>query len=109
RPALTARPVPWHPLGGVRARISAIQVTPRQFELLSLAALGALTAIVLTGAAVRLTGSGLGCPNWPRCYGNALPPLQTHALIEFGNRALSGPVGVVTGGVAIAAFMRRPF
>ena len=46
------------------------------------AALVALTLIVLTGAAVRLTGSGLGCPTWPKCYGNEYPPLNTHAVIE---------------------------
>ena len=43
-------------------------------------ALGALTLIVLSGAAVRLTGSGLGCPDWPKCYGKAYPPLNTHAV-----------------------------
>jgi cytochrome c oxidase assembly protein subunit 15 len=69
----------------------------------------ALTLIVMTGAAVRLTGSGLGCPNWPRCYGGALPPLSTHALIEFGNRALSGLVGVLTVVAAVLAATRRPF
>jgi len=63
----------------------------------------------MTGAAVRLTGSGLGCPNWPKCYGSALPPLSTHALIEFGNRALSGLVGVLTVVAAVLAFTRRPF
>jgi cytochrome c oxidase assembly protein subunit 15 len=69
----------------------------------------ALTLIVMTGAAVRLTGSGLGCPNWPRCYGGALPPLSTHALIEFGNRALSGLVGVLTVVAVVLAATRRPF
>jgi heme a synthase len=93
----------------MRALISRIQVTPRQFELLSLAALGALTAIVLTGAAVRLTWSGLGCPDWPRCYGNAYPPLQAHALIEFGNRVVEGIVGIAVALVAVLAFRRRPF
>ena len=72
-------------------------------------ALGALTLIVATGAAVRLSDSGLGCPDWPRCYGRAYPPLQTHALIEFSNRIVSGAVGVVVVVVALAAWRRRPF
>ncbi len=86
-----------------------LAVTPTQFRRLSYLTLAALTLIVLTGAAVRLTGSGLGCPDWPKCYGNALPPLSTHALIEFGNRALSGLVGIVTVLTAVLAFTRRPF
>jgi heme a synthase len=92
------------------ARISErLDIDKRRFAVVAWVALVALGLIVLTGAAVRLTDSGLGCPTWPRCYGKVLPPLQTHALIEFGNRALSGLVGVITGLVAIAAFMRRPF
>jgi len=67
-----------------------LAVTPAQYRRVAYATLASLTLIVMTGAAVRLTGSGLGCPNWPKCYGGALPPLSTHALIEFGNRALSG-------------------
>jgi cytochrome c oxidase assembly protein subunit 15 len=86
-----------------------LSVTPRQYRLIANATLASLTLIVLTGAAVRLTGSGLGCPDWPRCYGNALPPLSTHALIEFGNRALSGLVGVLTVVAMVLAFTRRPF
>jgi cytochrome c oxidase assembly protein subunit 15 len=73
------------------------------------ATLAALTLIVLTGAAVRLTGSGLGCPDWPKCGGSALPPLSTHALIEFGNRVISGIVGVMTVVAAVLAFTRKPF
>jgi cytochrome c oxidase assembly protein subunit 15 len=90
----------------VRQRLA---VTPTQYRRVSYLTLAALTLIVLTGAAVRLTGSGLGCPDWPKCGGSALPPLSTHALIEFGNRAISGIVGVMTVVAAVLAFTRRPF
>jgi cytochrome c oxidase assembly protein subunit 15 len=90
----------------VRTRLS---VTPAQFRRASYVALGALTLIVLTGAAVRLTDSGLGCSNWPKCGGTPLPPLSYHALIEFGNRAVSGVVGVITVVIVLMAFVRRPF
>jgi heme a synthase len=84
-------------------------VTPAQYRRVAYLALGSLTLIVLTGAAVRLTDSGLGCENWPKCGGTPLPPLSTHALIEFGNRAVSGVVGVITVVAAVLAFTRRPF
>jgi cytochrome c oxidase assembly protein subunit 15 len=90
----------------MRARLA---ITPRQYRRVSYAALAALALIVLTGAAVRLTGSGLGCANWPKCGNTVLPPLSYHALIEFGNRALSGLVGVVCMIAAGLAFTRRPF
>jgi cytochrome c oxidase assembly protein subunit 15 len=84
-------------------------ITPEQFRRVALITLGALTLIVFTGAAVRLTDSGLGCPTWPKCYGHLYPPAQGHALIEFGNRAISGLVGVITVITAVLAFRRRPF
>jgi heme a synthase len=93
-------------LSSVRDRLA---VTPVEYRRVADATLAALTLIVFTGAAVRLTGSGLGCPNWPKCGGSALPPLSTHALIEFGNRAVSGIVGVMTVVAAVLAFTRRPF
>jgi cytochrome c oxidase assembly protein subunit 15 len=84
-------------------------ITPEQFGRAALITLGALTLIVFTGAAVRLTDSGLGCPTWPKCYGHVYPPAQGHALIEFGNRAISGLVGVITVLIAALAFLRKPF
>jgi cytochrome c oxidase assembly protein subunit 15 len=86
-----------------------LAVNERQFRLVTYVALAALTMIVFTGAAVRLSDSGLGCPTWPRCYGHIYPPVALHPLIEFGNRALSGFVGLITIVVAVLAFTRKPF
>ncbi|GAA1952173.1 COX15/CtaA family protein [Agromyces allii] len=58
----------------------------------------AQTTIIATGGAVRLTGSGLGCPTWPTCTPGSLVPteeLTYHSLIEFGNRLMTGVVGIV--------------
>jgi cytochrome c oxidase assembly protein subunit 15 len=56
---------------------------------------------------VRLTGSGLGCENWPRCGDTFLPPKDYHALIEFGNRGVGVVVGLVTLAAAIVALRVR--
>jgi cytochrome c oxidase assembly protein subunit 15 len=86
-----------------------LAVTPAQYRRVAYAALAALTVIVLTGAAVRLTDSGLGCSSWPKCSGNAYPPLQTHALIEFGNRMVGVIVGIVCAAVVVLSYTRRPY
>ncbi len=96
-------------LGHLRERTNGYTVTPEQYVRFAYAGLIALTLIVLTGAAVRLTGSGLGCPTWPKCYGNVYPPLQTHALIEFSNRLITAPVSIAAGLAWLAAVRRRPY
>jgi cytochrome c oxidase assembly protein subunit 15 len=53
---------------------------------------------------VRLTGSGLGCENWPRCGDTFLPPKDYHAFVEFGNRVAGFTVGLTTLLAAVAAF-----
>ena len=71
-------------------------------------------AIVVTGGLVRLTGSGLGCPTWPQCVpGSYTPVVQQpegiHSYIEFGNRTLTGVIGLVALAalVAVALDVRR--
>lgn len=74
------------------------------FRGLTYVALGALLLIVVSGATVRLTASGLGCENWPRCGETFLPEQDFHALVEFGNRVVGVLVGIVTLLVAGAAW-----
>jgi cytochrome c oxidase assembly protein subunit 15 len=84
-------------LGAVHApptalsRLRALVLTPAQILPLVLAQLGGLWLIVGTGAAVRLTDSGLGCRHWPGCEeGHPLPAKNAHAFVEFGNRLVGG-------------------
>ena len=65
---------------------------PRALRRWAVASLVANIVLVVTGALVRLTGSGLGCPTWPRCTDDSYvthPALGIHGVIEFGNRMLT--------------------
>jgi cytochrome c oxidase assembly protein subunit 15 len=79
------------------ARLRALALTPAQIYPLVLVQLGALWLIIGTGAAVRLTDSGLGCRHWPGCEaGHPLPAKNAHAFVEFGNRLVGGVTIAVT-------------
>ena len=79
------------------ARVRGFALTPAQFLRFAALELLALWLIVGTGAAVRLTDSGLGCRHWPGCEaGHPLPAKNYHAFIEFGNRVVGGGVIAVT-------------
>ena len=76
---------------------------------LNLLALALVTLIVVTGGAVRLTGSGLGCSDWPECsVGHLTPAVQFHGLIEFGNRLVTVVLTIVVAAAFLAAVFRRP-
>ena len=74
----------------LRARARRLELSPATFRRLALGAALWLWLIVLTGATVRLTSSGLGCEHWPGCTaGNPFPSKSYHSFIEFGNRIVS--------------------
>jgi cytochrome c oxidase assembly protein subunit 15 len=89
-------------------RLRRLELSPVRFFQLALLNVGMLWLIVVTGAAVRLTGSGLGCRHWPGCErGHPLPEKDYHAYVEFGNRLVGGVTIAVTLLVALAA-LRAP-
>jgi cytochrome c oxidase assembly protein subunit 15 len=78
---------------------------------LAFASLIANVALIVTGAAVRLTGSGLGCPTWPRCTDESYTTTRemgVHGVIEFGNRLLTFVLVALAVAVVIAAWRERP-
>ena len=82
-------------------------VSPTVVSRLALANAVANGAIVVTGGAVRLTGSGLGCPTWPRCTSEsfvATPELAGHGVIEFGNRLLTFVLAAVAIATVVAVW-----
>ena len=92
-------------------RLGRVRNAPRLVSGVSLATLVANVVVVGTGAAVRLTGSGLGCPTWPKCtagsYTNT-PEYGIHGYIEFGNRMLTIVLCALVGATIIAAVVQRP-
>lgn len=84
---------------------------PAAVRAVALASLVANVGIVLTGGAVRLTGSGLGCPTWPRCTDTSYVvrgELGPHGVIEFGNRMLTFAVAAVALATVVVIWRARP-
>jgi cytochrome c oxidase assembly protein subunit 15 len=89
--------------------VRAPTISPRTYRLITLSALIALVVIIVTGGAVRLTGSGLGCTNWPTCEGDRLvAPLEFHPMIEFVNRTFTGLVSLAVIVAVLGSFLRVP-
>ncbi|MDK0518821.1 COX15/CtaA family protein [Streptomyces sp. ML-6] len=86
--------------------------TPRTVRRAAMSAILMSVLIVVTGGAVRLTGSGLGCPTWPKCTDESLTTTSEmgfHGVIEFGNRLLTYVLCAAVGWAIIAARSAKPW
>ena len=82
----------------------------KAFRVLSVATAVVTYALVVLGGVVRVSGSGLGCPDWPLCHGHLLPPLNLHAIIEYSHRttaSLTSALVLLTAAVAWLAWRKR--
>ena len=88
---------------------SVIAVSQKAFRTVAGTALGSLSVIIFSGAMVRLTGSGLGCDDWPRCNATKFVDVSTgHTLIEQANRLFTGVVSISVIAAVLLAHFRRP-
>lgn len=79
----------------------------RWFRTLTVITLLATVLLIAVGSTVRTTDSGLGCPDWPLCYGKILPPLEFTAIVEWIHRAMASVISILVGAQAVGAFMQR--
>jgi cytochrome c oxidase assembly protein subunit 15 len=90
-------------------RTRRISVSPPTYRRITLVALVALVVIVVTGAAVRLTDSGLGCTSWPTCdETTVVPRWEYHQMIEGANRFFTGVVSAAIMLAVLGSLRRRP-
>ena len=85
------------------------RISPQVYRRWTLAALVFLAIIILTGAAVRLTASGLGCSSWPKCErGTVIGAANSHQIIEQVNRLFTGLMAVAIMGALAGSLLRNP-
>jgi len=84
-------------------------LSPTAYRRITFGAAIALAFIIVTGGAVRLTGSGLGCPDWPTCARDrVVAPWSYHAMVEFVNRTITGLVSVAVMLAVLGSLVREP-
>ncbi|MDQ6840113.1 MAG: COX15/CtaA family protein [Actinomycetota bacterium] len=83
------------------------RLSPREFRMITRVAVWVMILIIVSGAAVRLTGSGLACPTWPKCTSTSVvAPLAINPWIEFANRLINAGIGIVAVVAVIGALIR---
>lgn len=88
-----------------------MRLSPERYRKVCIAALWSLCGIIVTGAAVRLTGSGLGCSDWPTCEPGRFTPhsaSELEPMVEFGNRLVTGLVSVAVIAAVAGSLLLRP-
>jgi len=89
--------------------LHGVRISPGRYRTITAVALGLLVAIVVTGSAVRLTGSGLGCEDWPNCNDERLVDVSSnHAAIEQVNRLFTGLVAAAVIAAVLGSLWRAP-
>jgi heme a synthase len=93
----------------LRSALSRRRLSAPAFDRVAVFAVWALGFIIVTGGAVRLTGSGLGCPDWPTCTAqHVVAPWQYHKMVEFGNRVVTAAVSVAVIAAVLGSHIRIP-
>lgn len=103
------------PQESLKARIDRLPSPSRRTQLgFAVAVLATQALIAMTGAVVRVTGSGLGCPTWPQCFPGSMVPVEhpeyatLNQWIEYGNRLFTGVVGLIAIACFVLAYLHRP-
>lgn len=103
------------PLESLKARVDRLPNPSRRLQLgFAIAVLATQALIAMTGAVVRVTGSGLGCPTWPQCFPGSMVPVAhpeydtLNQWIEYGNRLFTGVVGLIAITCFVLAYLHRP-
>jgi cytochrome c oxidase assembly protein subunit 15 len=103
------------PFDSVKSRIDLMPSPSRRLQLgVAVAVVATQALIAMTGAIVRVTGSGLGCPTWPECFPGSMVPeshpeyATFHQWIEYGNRLFTGIVGLIAAAALVLALLNKP-
>lgn len=100
------------PVPGASRTIDGVRLprlSPVAYRRITALALASLVMIIITGGAVRLTGSGLGCTDWPTCeQGQLVAPLEFHPMVEFVNRMFTGLVSLAVMLAVLGSLVRMP-